>query len=71
MSRNIDLFIFIKGMIENLLTHHDHTLLAYFIRYKVTSQVRDYIKNYQYKIIKNLFLDLCMATSGNFLFGNI
>jgi len=28
-------------MIENLLTHHDHTLLAHFIRHKVTSQVRD------------------------------
>ena len=27
-------------MIENLLTHHDHTLLAHFVRYKVTSQVR-------------------------------
>jgi hypothetical protein len=28
-------------MIENLLTHHDHTLLAHFVRYKVTSQVRN------------------------------
>jgi hypothetical protein len=28
-------------MIENLLTHHDQTLLAHFVRYKVTSQVRN------------------------------
>ncbi len=31
-------------MVENLLTHHDHKLLAHFIRYKVTSQVRSPLK---------------------------
>lgn len=35
-------------MIENLLTHHDHTLLAHFVRYKVTSQVRNFTKKKEY-----------------------
>jgi hypothetical protein len=49
-------------MIENLLTHHDHTLLAHFVRYKVTSQVR--ISSHciiKESIDTHRYLDLCLA----------
>ncbi|CAF2035987.1 unnamed protein product [Rotaria magnacalcarata] len=42
----------VLGMIENLLTHHDHTLLAHFVRYKVTSQI------YAWSLLETFFSEI-------------
>ena len=52
-------------MIENLLTHHDYTLLAHFTRHKVTSQVSRSIS--RTSIASRLIVDLCLVTSGDIL----
>ncbi|CAF1482765.1 unnamed protein product, partial [Adineta ricciae] len=42
----------ILGMVENLLTHHDRTLLTHFVRYKVTSQI------YAWSLLETFFSEI-------------
>jgi hypothetical protein len=58
--------LYIMNMIENLLAHHDRTLLEHFIRYRVTSQVNKPVLILIFLLTSiitiEFLIDICLVT---------